>query len=1467
MRVAHQFLTLPVPPTSTPDESPASNPPSSLGSRKKVNFSSWTNIHQAADASTPTEIFPVRPLPPSRECSTSGKSILKSNGNIDTVSTATDGPADPIQSLDDTMESIVQQLARNDTIECVDAYQTLVSIFRAYEEIPDAAIFRNRLPLIAKAIKLHLTVLDQSQPQPSDINLVTSALKFVVILVWNKDFAQYIPDDFKIHVLDRAITTIAEHRGPKSVIVHYLHFLAMQEFRQSLMNSSRAARLIDGLAYISDHFKGNGVASERLLVYTRLLDQAPTVMLHKAGLWIEHMLSAMVSSLPDTQSKALALGNKAHQRFPSSSSLSNMVRSVLEETQDDGVLKGVTMCTKLTRMLSSDNQALNVPQVWAVIIMLCNNTSSKIDSWPALKTWLTVIQRCFNASDSALRCQANQAWNRFVFVARPHEASDGLLSMLVKPIVNQLERQSAQKPGKSSHAAAVESYCNLLYYAFRPATSPSRLTKAWNECIVKVVRSSFCENRPTNADLACRILMALFWNGRPGAKVWNENRALEKSKIEPEELPVIEGKWVRSRVGPILLIFEVLFRYSAWGFAKSSEQAYVSKAWRNFVRSVRSASNKEVVVSTESRSSTLSILRFLDKLKPEDFHPHDINDPNAMVHTSVFAAAVAELSYSHILDIIDQDKHIPSAALLNALADSAMVAAKGRSLEKAYTDSLLKLSDALDRRLAQAYADGSDRVDEVAALFDVVARVTTTVSVPAREYITVRIQHGLGLWCQDENHRLPQSVVEKLSLILKQSIGLIPSALVISLDGLFASAFGSTHRTIVSAVASAWNDAFSTCNTMEIGQDLIAALQRLRPYVELTLPSGCIEGWTQTESTAPTYNTQDRDEHEVVPIPMDSPSDIKTRQQQAIKSIECSSRSHTPRKNKPGHEDSQVEFVPMVSSPPEREEESQFLTEHQKEVRDRQRSEPAVVFPDLRSSPRPANRAASENRDCGFARKAATLATRPSTPPLPDVHDDIDAQPSPTPRSRLIRNVAEVDIPSSPPSLHGAPDKPLGQGNTTFANEHSLEEMDETDGAQSPLKVFAMAAMTAAQTEQPRPAREEGIDPAEVAVAGESNAVASVVGESLDERDGKNPESDEAGETTDIMREANVGSPVRADPQEISSTPVPEAAELQEILAAGPSTPAQGSKRIDSDELEQMSASQLAEDLDWSVVLDGLDEIPAPTPTSAIRSDRIAVSEPELPESSQASNSSRTSRKRKSRAAGWTRNKRAKKSAQAGSQNSQTSTPALKIEEGSADFPEEEEIFDMIEVVTSSDPVLPDSPVAETGEEVFVDAPESQEEPKSTISNRRKRGRPSSSRSKLMPPPSKAYRPRRSVYSQSPSIDMDDGPRNQSVDSSRDVNMADDDKELCPVVEILVPSREPGPEGMGTEVIEEEVKETPHGVGSIQSETAAPMDVLASLQQVLERVKSMPAGSIDLRAVDELCFQIRYEAQTAVRQS
>jgi hypothetical protein len=602
-------------PLGTPDESPASFPGSGSGSgksRKRVEFSPWTNIHNAPvfTTSSPNNVA-VRPLLPSRELSSSA-SILKTSSQLDLTPQAFEDDTRPQVSLVDMLESITQQLSRNGVAESIDAYQTLSSTLKAYSEVPDSQAFKSKLGPLMQHVRRDLVALDKSENGPAEITLATETLKVLAILAWNRNFSILLSNEIQGYILDRAIHVLEEHKAPKGVILHYLHLLATQDFRHSIVASNgRVGRLLDALKDLTQHIKGNGTVSGRLTVYQRLLEQARSQMKAKPLSWIHELLDGLTCPHKETRTRAIEVGTKAVAVYPSSSTISHALRTVLDMWLEDGKTVGIFACRRLERMLANKDDGLIVPQIWAIVLSLMKGIEGGIDKWSSLKEWLKVMQRCFNSSNSAIRSQANIAWNRFVYVVSPSEVNESLLGMLIKPIAVQMERKGMEREDRSSRATAFSAYCNLLYYSFRPSASHKQYDRAWDEYVVKVMTPSFLEKSPAAADRACRILMALFWNDNSKSKLWREIRAQENVLMEPEELPTIDYKWIRSKSSSILKIFKILFQNSSWGSEDRPEQSFVATGWKHFSKALGAACRKEMKPSVETMQALTNTLAFL----------------------------------------------------------------------------------------------------------------------------------------------------------------------------------------------------------------------------------------------------------------------------------------------------------------------------------------------------------------------------------------------------------------------------------------------------------------------------------------------------------------------------------------------------------------------------------------------------------------------------------------------------------------------------------------------------------------------------------------------------------------------------------------------------------------------------------------------------------------------------------------
>jgi hypothetical protein len=270
------------------------------------------------------------------------------------------------------------------------------------------------------------------------------------------------------------------------------------------------------------------------------------------------------------------------------------------------------------------------------------------------------------------------------------------------------------------------------------------------------------------------------------------------------------------------------------------------------------------------------------------------------------------------------------------------------------------------------------------------------------------------------------------------------------LGSLLAAGFRSTHKLTINQMIEMWNTSFGSKKQLAYPEVLKAALERLRPFVELELPSFGFDADNVDMVDAPIFINSQDEEPQDRPNLME-PSNSKPRSIETCSLISPSSRKArtttspilTPQvarqarertpvavtsKPKPRHDDSQIQYIAVESSPLEDiDNESQYLTDRQKQVRARQQAEPAVVFPDLKSGPLPGKGPLKALRHQSLSldlqRMDLIKDNELATPTLP-IHpngdgDDVMAS-SPTPRSkRPALRLDDIEVPSSPPSMPG----------------------------------------------------------------------------------------------------------------------------------------------------------------------------------------------------------------------------------------------------------------------------------------------------------------------------------------------------------------------------------------------------------------------------------------------------------------
>ena len=607
----------------TPDESPSSSAEYfkiSSGKNKRVGFSPWTEFHKAPihGSKNSHSEGSIRRLPASKECK-SLKSILKACPDYRISHSENERLAVEPTSFAAMLCSTIQHLKSNSRTSRLDAYSTLLASLSAYDDVPDMTDLSEKVAEITDCIRRDVSEKAGESNASLDVQLVTQALKVLTAFLCTPAIATLLPEDFCSFILDRSLSSIEDAASSKILVSHYMHLLEKQRFVAKVMTTDRVNRLLTTLNVITTRVKGNRTVCHRLMIYRRLLIQAKSVMAARVGSWIDHLISAMLSSIKDVRVRAIGFGVEAGLQLGNISSVSQSCVEVLNRTSPEGKKVVDFLSSRLVEMVSSQEEGVHVPQIWSVIILFFRSRRRQLECWQHVKAWLVVIQRCLNSSDPQVKFQANIAWCRLIFVINlDTSTSNSMAKMLRQPMMSQLERKASDKPSKQAKQVARSTYCTLLYYAFRPEATHAQLDQYWDLYVAEILPISFATGK-SDVKHACDIFAALLSaNGKP--KVWDENRANINGPAKPDELPCLDPKWLRSRAAKVIQLYEKLLELADWQ-TRIDPEAPIRLAWRNFMTALSAASSKEVKVSIDTMKAVSHITNLQKRLLEKSRQP------------------------------------------------------------------------------------------------------------------------------------------------------------------------------------------------------------------------------------------------------------------------------------------------------------------------------------------------------------------------------------------------------------------------------------------------------------------------------------------------------------------------------------------------------------------------------------------------------------------------------------------------------------------------------------------------------------------------------------------------------------------------------------------------------------------------------------------------------------------------------
>lgn len=494
------------------------------------------------------------------------------------------------------LQSVLTQLASQSVTNRLDAYLILNGSLQTYGDVPDTAALVQQLGLLTQFLARDMAW--KNSDGRLDTNIALQALKLTNVLLFNDNISAALDSDFRCFLVDRSINVTESTDTPKQIMKAHVHLLAQPKLQAAAMSASRADKILNALQTIDQRCSGNNVISTRLVIYQRLLEQAPTLMLTRAREWLEQTFHCMLSSISDVRGRAIDTCTKGGIRLGTQPHAAKAMSDFLDTEIDEGQSYYQYFSAKIIEMLGDKETAACVPRIWSALVLYFRNRRKPLEKWTGFRSWLVIIQKCLNSSDVMVRYEATLAWNKLVYTATSDASlSTAMMKMLKTPIVSGIERRGHDPFSRQIRQHAIDCYHNLLHYGLRPSLSAQELESAW-DVLVDPVLSSMIKASAKGQTTACRMICGLLSSN---GGVWNANAALMATPIRSEDLPRLDPRWIRSNIAKVLTLLQPALRSSLW--SSQELNSAVHPAWAALMQTASDAGAQEVKTSNDLKQA------------------------------------------------------------------------------------------------------------------------------------------------------------------------------------------------------------------------------------------------------------------------------------------------------------------------------------------------------------------------------------------------------------------------------------------------------------------------------------------------------------------------------------------------------------------------------------------------------------------------------------------------------------------------------------------------------------------------------------------------------------------------------------------------------------------------------------------------------------------------------------------------
>ncbi|KAJ6443070.1 Rap1-interacting factor 1 [Purpureocillium lavendulum] len=575
---------------------PTGSVPSSSKTRKKVEWSSRTEYNDPPDYHNGARSSPASA--PSSATPKPIKGILKRSSSPSYLASPLGNQLDDsVAQLNivEMLDSAVRQLAGSDRDSKLDAYMMLARALKTSTNLPDRVALQDKMSLFTQFIQRDIT--SKSDTGSLDTSIVNHALNLLATFLNFQAIASTIASDFGIFIIDHAIRSFEDPSMPKDVVRHLMQVVALQSFSAKVLTSDRVGRLVTALHNLEGHIKGKSIVMSRIWIYKRLVQQSRAHMVTHSD-WLKDLFTDMLSSIKEIRAQAISLGTISGFSLRTDKGLARKVAEIFKAANDDQTY--VEFYIKRLQVMLKDKQVSSaVPQIWSVVILFLR---CPLDRWQYYGPWLTLVQTAFNMPDVTTKQEANNAWNRYIYLSLVDSKLPAKsINILCQPLLSQLKRRASAKH-QELRRVVIGGVCSLYYFAFAQSDDKYPTDIVWDAAVQPVVAqlASLDSNPDAPADSllqAARILVGLLDVSTPRPPRSLE-RIMDPTPLKPEDLLPLDSKWVRRNCDKVLhaagLILEKKFLDLA------NKESIVFRLWQAIVKTVATASAKDIKVSDET---------------------------------------------------------------------------------------------------------------------------------------------------------------------------------------------------------------------------------------------------------------------------------------------------------------------------------------------------------------------------------------------------------------------------------------------------------------------------------------------------------------------------------------------------------------------------------------------------------------------------------------------------------------------------------------------------------------------------------------------------------------------------------------------------------------------------------------------------------------------------------------------------